>query len=1759
MRKVGIISSIITIIFTLGLSISVYATTCGGSWGTSNCDTVSPYCAGNTCTLNSGVDAVKTAMQWQIVGNNMTLETFIKSALIYFMGFVSLVALVYIIYAGFQLMTGGWDEEKMKKTRNIILYVILGVVLMWLARPIVIWVVDSISKSWKIAYEWSIAPPANAVAYTESDADTYNEYRNKAKTAIELLENELRLNESVSTTSIQQVKTIIQGAYDRLPDYGEMGSENDSAKRTVDSYLDLAMKNPTSTTHVGNAISRATSFIDRAKINQISGDISATPVEGNAPLSVSFRAEGVNDPSGTTPNENNYIWWMREAGWYRRELKRGASLSYTFTKEGNYTVFLDVVSGSRNSKGRTDVLPLSISKQISVKPKLGEIVLLVNGVNVSNMDVLKISPTIGNMGVILDASASRAIGNGTITETTWDFGNWEKSTNPGAPIVERQIYANPAPYALSLTIKTNEWQTYKKELQLLVQDPSASIKLNQSTAYVWEDITMSAVSNIGDDRNVAYTWQVQDEDSKKSIKGGEGNTFTYRFDKVGNYIVSLTAKNANGKSDSDSKIITIESHEPIVSIDSIKAISPEKPNTILFDASRSIDPDTNSNKNLSYTWRIDGQKVVLDNPDTTGAKGSYTFDTIWSHTVAVTASNTYGKVTTVEQKFDVTSTLAVNLLINPTVAKQWTPINFVGQSPNADFFEWNFSDGSAIVSGTTKTIQHVFNRSGVFDVTLTVNRNGGSETNTITRKVYVADSDSPMAIIATSNGSDSVYQEADACGDKNTLIINRSDTTTFDGSSSINIDGTPSGLTYTWKYFGKVKTTPSISEKFEELWCFPIELTVRSNKNGATHSATQYVKLANNPPLLTNVTTSVDSGKKDAQKVIVRVTANGARDPDGVITSYIWYYKTESDPEPQNIQISQKNEMTFVLPNITEKYYFGVILEDNDGAKTNSMDSGGASAPLIIDNANGNIYLPLITFTTTKTNANVGEKVNFAVDAKTIIGTNVTTKSDYAWDFDGDGRIDKKTSTPGVEYVYTRAGDYNVKVRVTNNGVSNTKYQTIHVRNKLKAAVDSYKLTDGQILLINASEWVYNKAKWDFGATTSEALTSMMIASGTTLSTGRLTIASNTDDTSSVDIDLSKAETIMTSSSGVIYQSFPKATADTITLKNPSDVLSIAFFWNDADTYAVDTDTSIDTNLDGIPDNDHDNASLESYKDGSLYTIHDMANSPKKERTIRILLLKNSVPVAKKDIKIIFDYISGANEQSADLNGSGSIELTEYDKAKLNELSQIIRETGDVDRIVLMQRYNTLVENWNNPFDKAKSLIDLQESVVWSTVSTDQKTKISKIIDELLIGDSKSTDEISVAVKLIRDLIPKESPNYSALTDKLSAIEAHPTLLSENKILGQEMLKLIENDITIPDKYKLHIRNQLLLIVNGGSSNTTTTETKTTSTPSTGGGILGFIGGFVKVFLILIGIILGIGIIGYIFYRFSRKDENIGFQDFLIDSVFHSRKTTPAEKPLSPVVNVKSTETAIKVDPLTSYVPPPAPPPSPQVISVEKTLSKVDPLATEEPSGDTAISQTEDTKIPSWLKTPTVTAEVPESAPAEIMGSTAPRIHQPDASTSIPEWLKPKDTTLASAEATVTVAEKETVAEEKPSLSSNDDAMVPDWLKPINTPGTPENNQESAEESTKLISANNDTTSITQPSDTLPDWLVDSIQDVTIPEVPEPKEVVTIEAEPKKTVKATWKKTTWKVKWGPLKTPQQKPRKGTDNEDKKSDIPSWLQ
>lgn len=70
-----------------------------------------------------------------------TIATIIKQLLT----LVSIVAVGYVLWAGFQIMTAGGDEEKVKSGRKTIIYVIIGIVVMWLAFWIVNLVIQSLS------------------------------------------------------------------------------------------------------------------------------------------------------------------------------------------------------------------------------------------------------------------------------------------------------------------------------------------------------------------------------------------------------------------------------------------------------------------------------------------------------------------------------------------------------------------------------------------------------------------------------------------------------------------------------------------------------------------------------------------------------------------------------------------------------------------------------------------------------------------------------------------------------------------------------------------------------------------------------------------------------------------------------------------------------------------------------------------------------------------------------------------------------------------------------------------------------------------------------------------------------------------------------------------------------------------------------------------------------------------------------------------------------------------------------------------------------------------------------------------------------------------------------------------------------------------------------------------------------------------------------------------------------------------------------
>jgi type IV secretory pathway VirB2 component (pilin) len=78
-------------------------------------------------------------------GDNGTGNDFIvvlDNILGYLIGLLYFVAIVFALYGGFQILTAGGDEEKVKKGKTTLIQAVIGLVVIFLASSIVRWIID---------------------------------------------------------------------------------------------------------------------------------------------------------------------------------------------------------------------------------------------------------------------------------------------------------------------------------------------------------------------------------------------------------------------------------------------------------------------------------------------------------------------------------------------------------------------------------------------------------------------------------------------------------------------------------------------------------------------------------------------------------------------------------------------------------------------------------------------------------------------------------------------------------------------------------------------------------------------------------------------------------------------------------------------------------------------------------------------------------------------------------------------------------------------------------------------------------------------------------------------------------------------------------------------------------------------------------------------------------------------------------------------------------------------------------------------------------------------------------------------------------------------------------------------------------------------------------------------------------------------------------------------------------------------------------
>lgn len=103
-----------------------------------------PYCEWNECSLEKWVEYT-VGVDWLVT--EWTASEYIQKIVVYVLTFLKLIAVILIIYAWFNMLTSAWDEDKAKKSKTIIVFAFIGLLIIYLAWPITNFIIDVLTTN----------------------------------------------------------------------------------------------------------------------------------------------------------------------------------------------------------------------------------------------------------------------------------------------------------------------------------------------------------------------------------------------------------------------------------------------------------------------------------------------------------------------------------------------------------------------------------------------------------------------------------------------------------------------------------------------------------------------------------------------------------------------------------------------------------------------------------------------------------------------------------------------------------------------------------------------------------------------------------------------------------------------------------------------------------------------------------------------------------------------------------------------------------------------------------------------------------------------------------------------------------------------------------------------------------------------------------------------------------------------------------------------------------------------------------------------------------------------------------------------------------------------------------------------------------------------------------------------------------------------------------------------------------------------------
>jgi PKD repeat protein len=649
------------------------------------------------------------------------------------------------------------------------------------------------------------------------------------------------------------------------------------------------------------------------------------------------------------------------------------------------------------------------------------------------------SPQVGET-VEFDASASTpGVPLGTISSYGWDWNGDDTVDQTTTDPTALHSFATKGQVTVKLTV-TDTGATNTTSHVILIGDkaPTASFTAPASAnvdAAAALDGTGSSDPDAGD--TLTYAWDYTNDGTVDATTA----TAQASYHQAGAYTIKLTVTDSAGVSHAVTKAITISNTAPTVTF-TVTPGSPHASQVVTFDGSGSGDAES-PKSTLTYAW---------DFGDGSTATGNQAQAEVVTHTYSSSGSKTVTLTITDPQAVAGTSSKSVSVGANgaPTVvlsadhdhAHPAQAVTFDGtgssdvETPANLTYEWDFGDGSPLVTGTKAavgSVQHQFATGDAqYTVSLKVTDGGGASTSDTVDVIVGAFA--PVAAYTVDHSPANVDQ----------LV-------TFDGSGSSDPEG--SALTYAWSYtFGgsapiDLGTTASVQHTFTTVGTYAVSLRVTDADDNYTTTLTKNLSVQNTAP--TASATASPSQPWQAAPVAFDASASSDVESAASALTYAWDFDGDGTADATGVTaqhaFASSGPMTVTL-SVTDPQGLTGTKNLNLFVQPNGAPTADLGTP-------------------TPNPAHNGQTVAFdgsgSSDPDIITGDSVAS---YSWDF-GDGSALATTDT--AEHAYADAGVYDVVLTVTDeHGATDTATTQVTVTNAAPTAVataPSSALVDHQV------------------------------------------------------------------------------------------------------------------------------------------------------------------------------------------------------------------------------------------------------------------------------------------------------------------------------------------------------------------------------------------------------------------------------------------------------------------------------------------------------------------------------------------------------------------------------------------------------------------------------------------------------------------------------------------------------------------------